>query len=140
MADDPRLSEWLRAFLKAHEGVAGTVHLREGDRLVERAAVNIPPPVRAKTAVIPRGKGMAGLAWSRARPVQTCNLKEDDTGDVRPGAKAVDALGAVALPVFEEGLEGEELRAVVGIAYADARILDDPTLAALQAAARDLPS
>ena len=43
------------------------------------------------------GKGMAGLAWQHDKPIQTCNLKEDSSGQVRPGAKAVDAQGAVAV-------------------------------------------
>src|SRR3954471_25040413 len=113
MAHDPELERWLRGFLDAHEGIAGTAHQRQADLLVLRAAINIPPPVRRATETIPRGKGMAGLAWERNRAVATCNLKTDATGDVRPGARAVDAQGAVAIPVRDEA---GEVRAVVGIA------------------------
>ena len=67
------------------------VDLNRGNYLSFRA-------VRA-TEVIPRGKGMAGLAWERDEIVSTCNLKTDETGDVRPGAKAVDAQAALAIPV-----------------------------------------
>ena len=49
----------------------GTVHLLEGDVLKIAAAVNIPPPVVRATEVIPRGKGMAGLAWERDEIVST---------------------------------------------------------------------
>src|SRR5690606_7161975 len=66
------------------------------------ACVRIPAPVIAATRTIPKGKGMAGLAWERDRPVQTCNLKTDSSGDVRPGARAVDAQAAVAIPVRNE--------------------------------------
>lgn len=109
---------WLEAFIAAHGGIAGTIHARvagpgQEGQLELCAAVRIPKPVIDATRVIPKGKGMAGLAWERAEPVQTCNLKTDETGDVRPGAKAVDAQAAVALPV--NGPEG--LRAVVGIAF-----------------------
>src|SRR5690606_22691876 len=90
---------WLSKYVGAHGGVAGSVHRLEGGALVLKAAFNLPPPVIAATRTIPKGKGMAGLAWERGRPVTTCNLKTDETGDVRPGAKAVDAAAAVALPV-----------------------------------------
>jgi L-methionine (R)-S-oxide reductase len=46
--------------------------------------------------------------------VQTCNLQTDDSGTVRPGAKAVNAQAAVALPVLDA--TGGVL-AVVGIAW-----------------------
>ncbi len=91
---------WLKAFLGRHGAVAGTVHVTlddDPDLLALRAAVNIPPKVQEVTARVPRGKGMAGLALERAQPVSTCNLQTDETGDVRPGAKAVAAQAAVAL-------------------------------------------
>jgi hypothetical protein len=40
------------------------VHERHGETLRLSAAVNIPPPVVRATETIPKGKGMAGLAWS----------------------------------------------------------------------------
>jgi L-methionine (R)-S-oxide reductase len=119
---------WLEAFIARAEGVAGTVHRIEGDILELSAAYRIPPPVIAVTMQIPRGKGMAGLAWERDKPVQTCNLREDQTGDVRPGAKAVDAKGAVALPIKAES---GQIIGVVGVAYADDRELDQDTLTRL---------
>jgi hypothetical protein len=119
---------WLEGFVARADGVAGTVHRIEGEILALTAAHRIPPPVVAVTAQIPRGKGMAGLAWEREKPVQTCNLRDDQTGDVRPGAKAVDAKGAVALPV--KGEAGQVI-GVVGVAYADDRELDQDTLTRL---------
>src|SRR5688572_32848330 len=108
------LETWLRDFIGAHGGVAGSVHMLEGDLLTLRASLNLPPPVVAATRTIPKGKGMAGLAWEREKPVLTCNLKADDTGDVRPGAKAVQAAAAIAIPVTHAG---GTVRAVVGIAF-----------------------
>jgi len=102
----------LQDLLARHGAIAGTVHERRGEHLHLIAHVHIPPPVQERSRRIPRGKGMAGLAWERGVPVQTCNLKTDDTGDVRPGARAVEASAAVALPV------GEPLRGVVGVAFA----------------------
>lgn len=127
---------WLATFLQSHDAAAGTVHVRGASMLELAAAINIPPPVLEKTRSIPHGKGMAGLAWSRDAPVSTCNLKTDETGDVRPGAKAVDAAAAVALPVHDAA---GEIRAVVGIAFAEERPLGADELARLAKAAEQLP-
>ena len=124
---------WLEAFVHAHGGVAGSVHRRMGEVLEATAFCRIPEEVQRLTATIPLGKGMAGLAWSRGVPVSTCNLATDATGDVRPGARAVAAQAAVALPVFED--EGR-VRAVVGLAFAHEVL---PTLDVLLAAAAHLP-
>lgn len=97
---------------------SGTVHLHENDGLRLTAAVNIPPPVQQIVAWVPNGKGMAGLALQRCEPVQTCNLQEDRSGNVKPGAKAVNAQAAVAIPV--QNAAGH-VRAVVGIAFQDER-------------------
>src|SRR5688500_14507923 len=133
---DDALQAWLARFLADHEGAAGTVHLRRGELLEIAAAVNIPPKVVELTATIPRGRGMAGLAWERDRPVSTCNLATDASGDVRPGAKAVDARAAAALPIHDEA---GEVVAVVGIAWADERDVGDDALAELARAATGLP-
>ena len=127
---------WLRAFIQQHGAVAGTIHLRGPEALALAAAVNIPPKVREIVAVIPRGKGMAGLAWERDEPVHTCNLKTDETGDVRPGAKAVDANAAVAIPIH--GPDGA-LRGVVGIAFMGERDITAGELEALTRQAEALP-
>jgi L-methionine (R)-S-oxide reductase len=128
--------DWLKQFLFAHGAVAGTVHLRDGEVLTLSASVNIPPPVVEKTRVIPKGKGMAGLAWERDTPVSTCNIKADASGDVRPGAKAVDAAAAVAIPVHDTA---GALRAVVGLAFADDREFSPAELDRFARAAEALP-
>jgi L-methionine (R)-S-oxide reductase len=127
---------WLQQNLAEHDAIAGTVHLRVEDELELVAAVNIPDPVLAVVQRIPRGKGMAGLAFARNEPVSTCNLKTDDTGDVRPGARAVDAQAAVALPVHDR--DGE-VRATVGFAFKDERELTRDELDRLAGAAEGLP-
>src|SRR5687767_9071894 len=130
------LDQWLRSYIARNGGVAGTVHLRGSDQLELRAAVNIPPKVVEIVREIPRGKGMAGLAWERDEPVHTCNLKSDTSGDVRPGAKAVDANAAVAIPIHDAG---GALRGVVGIAYMGERDITEAELAGLRAQAEALP-
>ena len=130
------MNAWLRELLAKHAAVAGTVHVVRGDALAIVAAVNIPPRVQEVTATIPLGKGMAGLAWQHDKPIQTCNLKEDSSGAVKPGAKAVDARAAVALPVHDG--DGK-VRAVVGLAWMDERELSDGELAAISESAAKLP-
>jgi L-methionine (R)-S-oxide reductase len=127
---------WLKGFLAEHGGIAGTVHLLRGDVLKLASHVNIPPPVVSLTETIPFGKGMAGLAWERDEVVATCNLKSDTSGDVRPGAKAVDAQAALAIPVHGAG---GGLRAVVGIAFMGERNFSEQELKAFEDAASQLP-
>lgn len=129
--------EWLEEFVRQSKGVAGTVHLRSGpDELSLAAAVHIPEPVRRIVQRIPRGKGMAGLAFERDQPISSCNIKTDTSGQVRPGARAVDAQAAIALPVHDEG---GRVRAVVGVAFRHDRELSDVELTALAKAAASLP-
>jgi hypothetical protein len=127
---------WLQSFVAEHQAAAGTVHLFENGGLKLAASVNIPPPVQQIVAWVPNGKGMAGLALQRKEPVQTCNLQEDSSGNVKPGAKAVNAQAAVALPVLDAG---GEVRAVVGIAFQDEREFTAADLEALTVSASTLP-
>ena len=128
---------WLEKFLADHHGVAGTVHRRTADDDLELvAAVNIPPPVQDIVRRVPRGKGMAGLAYERNEPVSTCNIQTDATGQVRPGAKMVGAQAGVALPVVDAR---GEVRAIVGIAYKEERTLLESELAALARESSSLP-
>jgi hypothetical protein len=106
--------EWLESFIAGQGGIAGTVHVQRGEDLYLTAAHNIPPPVIAIVAHVPHGKGMGGMAQVKKQPVQTCNLQTDETGNIKPGAKAVDAQAAIALPVLDEA---GAVRAVVGIAW-----------------------
>jgi L-methionine (R)-S-oxide reductase len=129
---EANLEAWLRTYVKQNGGVAGTVHLRGDAALELKAAVNIPPKVVELVRAIPRGKGMAGLAWERDEPVHTCNLKTDATGDVRTGAKAVDANAAVAIPIHDA--QGQ-IRGVVGIAYMGERDITQQELDSLKAQA-----
>lgn len=127
---------WLAGFLARHGGSSGTVHFFQDGGLRLAAAVNIPEKVCQIVAWVPWGKGMAGLALERGVPIQTCNLKEDASGSVKPGAKAVDAKAAVALPVKDAA---GAVRAVVGIAFPDERQFSESDLAALADSAATLP-
>ena len=127
---------WLAEFLRAHGGVAGSVHRMAGGELALAASVNLPPPVIEAVKRVPMGRGMAGQAAESKVPFQTCNLKADPSATVRPGARLVSAQAAVALPVLNT--EGA-VRAVVGIAFAREGEIAAPELGRLTAAAARLP-
>ncbi len=131
MTQGEELQSWLSRFLGQAGAVAGTVHLHADGGLRLAAAVNIPQKVQEIVAWVPNGKGMAGLALERGVPIQTCNLKEDNSGAVKPGAKAVNAQAAVAIPVRAGGV----IVAVVGIAFAEEREIQGEELQRLEDAA-----
>lgn len=127
---------WLEGYVRANDGVAGTVHMRQGDGLTLAAAFQIPPPVLEAVRWVPWGKGMAGMALETGEAVTTCNLKEDDSGRVKPGAKAVSAQAAVALPIKDES---GNVTAVVGVAFQEEREIGPEMIGRLIAAASGLP-
>lgn len=136
MNKDNSLDQWLSELLTQVQASSGTVHLPENDGLRLAAAINIPAQVQQIVAWVPNGKGMAGLALQRREPVQTCNLQEDKSGNVKPGAKAVNAQAAVALPV--QNAAGE-VRGVVGIAYQHEREFTAAQLEELSRAVSTMP-
>lgn len=128
--------QWLERFLDEFGAVAGSVHEQRGTDLHLTAAQNLPSPVIAAVAVVPHGKGMAGLAQVNKEPVQTCNLQTDDSGAIKPGAKAVNAQAAIAVPVLSHA--GEVL-AVVGAAWMEEGEIGPDRECELMLAARSLP-
>jgi L-methionine (R)-S-oxide reductase len=128
--------EWLESLIAELHGAAGTVHVQHGEDLYLAAAHNIPPAVVAIVAHVPHGKGMAGVAQVKKIPVQTCNLQTDDTGNIKPGAKAVNAQAAIALPVFDGT---GAVRAVVGIAWSQEREIAPDEERAMMKLAAALP-
>lgn len=133
---DQALQDWLISLLDKEGAVAGSIHLQRGQDLVLAACHNLPPPVIAAVELVPRGKGMAGLAQIRKEPVQTCNLQDDESGQVRPGARAVNAQAAVALPVLTDH---GEVRGVVGLAWAHEGSLNEARQAELMAKVKAMP-
>ena len=128
--------DWLESFIAEQGGIAGTIHVQRGEDLYLTAAHNIPPNVIAIVARVPHGKGMAGVAQVKKEPVQTCNLQTDENGNVKPGAKAVDAQAAIALPVLDEA---GAVRAVVGIAWSSEGEIGPAEEQALMKVAATLP-
>src|SRR5690606_10644975 len=83
----------------------GTLHFldKETDLLTLRAQQGIPEFLIPKLSKIPIGKGMAGIAAERRRPVEMCNLQTDDSGVARPAAKETKVEGSIAAPMMLEG-------------------------------------
>jgi L-methionine (R)-S-oxide reductase len=127
---------FLETLLRNVDGVAGTVHEQRGEDLYLTAAQNIPPPVIAIVTHVPHGKGMAGVAQVKKQPVQTCNLQTDDSGTIKPGAKAINGQAAIALPVLDDY---GDVRAVVGVAWAHERELDSEFEQSMMRLAATLP-
>lgn len=132
----PDVAEWLEAFLRRHSSVAGCVHLARPDGIVLVAASNIPAEVQNAVAVLTPGKGMAGVTVERKQPVVIRDVQNDDSGVLRPRARTVRVRGSVSVPVLDED---HELLAVVGIGFADDRDISEEEVAALGAAAADIP-
>ena len=132
---DPASQAWLEGFIADHDGVAGTAHVDDGGDLRLVAAVNIPPPLLDIVAKVAHGKGMAGQAQLDRAPVQTCNLQTDTNGPFNPAARLAGGAAAVALPV----LDGDLVRAVVGITFAYEGEIAAESLTTLSAAAAGFP-
>jgi L-methionine (R)-S-oxide reductase len=114
---DARTPPWDKILdrLLGHYGCpVGTVHVLDPSSGMLKLAAQrgLPPPVLDKVGTIPIGKGMAGIAAERREPVQVCNLQQDNSGTVRPGAKLTRMEGSLAAPM----LDGERLLGVLGIA------------------------
>jgi putative methionine-R-sulfoxide reductase with GAF domain len=114
MQFEPQDLAKLQSILAELKADSGTVHATGPDGALHlRAAIGIPEPVLAIVKIVPVGKGMAGLAAERKCAVNSCNLQQDTTGDVRPGARATGLAGSVAVPVLSA--DGRVL-GVVGVA------------------------
>ncbi len=92
----------------------GTLHyLDEKTQLLKlKAQQGIPDFLIPKLSEIPIGKGMAGIAAERQKPVEMCNLQTDDSGVARPAAKETKVEGSIAVPMMLDG----KLYGVFGIA------------------------
>lgn len=118
---------WLERYVRSHGGVAGSIHSCDGIALHLMAALAIPDPVLESILVVPRGKGLAGVAFAERRSIVSLSLEAEHRrgrGDA-PGASA-------AIPVLDDY---GDVRAVVGIAFANPRSLAPGDLEALSRSA-----
>jgi len=125
----PDLDQSLRAIVAHFHAQIGTIHALEPDGMLHMKAhtPGIPDAVLSVTQVIPVGKGIAGLAVERKAPVNLCNIQQDKSGDVRPGARATGAMGSLCVPM----LSGDDVVGALGIASMGERTFTDDEVAVL---------
>ncbi len=113
MDSETRLQQALMEAITHLAADSGTIHLKTPGRLELSLAAShaIPDNVLEIVRVVPWGKGMAGLAAERARPVDACNIQSTPSPDVRPGARATGVQGAIVVPM----LLGDEVTGTIGI-------------------------
>ena len=104
----------LTDIIQAFDCSTGTIHTldKQTTLLQLKAQQGIPEFLLPRMASIPIGKGMAGIAAERKKPVEMCNLQTDDSGVARPAAKETKVEGSIAVPMMLEG----ELYGTLGIA------------------------
>lgn len=104
----------LTEILNAFDCSTGSIHTLDQDSqlLHLKAYQDIPELLLPKMTLIPIGKGMAGVAAERKRPVQICNLQTDESGVARPSAKETKVEGSIAVPLMLNG----RLHGILGIA------------------------
>jgi GAF domain-containing protein len=126
----PALSEALDRVLGHFGCVTGTLHRFDPASGLLRlcAQRGLPESLLPRVQMIPVGKGMAGLAAERRRPVQVCNLQTDITGVARPAARDSGMAGSIAVPL----LQGGALRGVLGVAGPTIHEFDEEEIALLQ--------
>lgn len=130
------LPQVLDKILSHFECVTGTVHVLDDSGMLELLAQRgIPDSIIDKVSRIPVGKGMAGLAAERRKPVQVCNLQTDESGDVRPGAKDTAMAGSVAAPIFDAS---GELVGTLGVAKPVAYDFSDEEMELLESLGRSI--
>lgn len=117
---------------------SGTIHFLGDDGLLHLAAASpgMPSAVLAVIQAIPVGKGMAGLAVERREPVSACNIQNDTSGDVRPGARATSMAGAIVVPIFRD----DDVVGALGVANRSERTFTEGEITKLLEAGRSLSS
>ena len=111
--ESPNWENLLKSVLEHFNCSTGTLHFLDNDSLLQlQAQIGIPEFLIPKLSTIPIGKGMAGIAAERRKPVEMCNLQTDDSGIARPSAKDTKVEGSLAAPL----LYNEKLFGTIGIA------------------------
>ncbi|MDF4202637.1 GAF domain-containing protein [Maribacter sp. SA7] len=111
--DTPNWDDLLKLILAHFDCSTGTLHFLDENSLLQlKSQVGIPEFLIPKLSTIPIGKGMAGIAAERRKPVEMCNLQTDDSGVARPSAKDTKVEGSLAAPL----MHNDNLYGTIGIA------------------------
>lgn len=107
--------KWLAGVLRRFGCQTGTLHRTDdtGDHLRLVAQIGVPESLWEKIALIPFGKGIAGVAAANRKPVEICNLQQDLGSVALPGARQTGVSGSLAVPVLS--LDGERVLGTLGI-------------------------
>ncbi|WP_396634151.1 GAF domain-containing protein [Maribacter sp. R86514] len=109
----PNWDNLLKLILEHFKCATGTLHFLDKASLLQlQSQVGIPEFLIPKLSTIPIGKGMAGIAAERRKPVEMCNLQTDDSGVARPSAKDTKVEGSLAAPL----MYSDNLYGTIGIA------------------------
>lgn len=92
----------LETLLKNFGCETGTIHQAlDGARVLTLVCqIGVPEFLIEKIAVIPFGKGIAGVAAERKEPVELCNLQQDLGGVAKVDARQTGVSGSLAVPIF----------------------------------------
>lgn len=111
--NDPDWNGLLAAVLNTFDCSTGTLHFLDTDNILQlETQIGIPDFLIPKLSSIPVGKGMAGIAAERMKPVEMCNLQTDASGVARPSAKDTKVEGSLAAPLILKN----KLYGTIGIA------------------------
>lgn len=135
------IAVWLAAFVERHGGFVGSVHLADSaaaGQIFLTASYNLPASIQNAAAVIPIGKGVAGVAAQRREPVVMADLQTDSSGIARPLARASESTSSVTLPVSSP-TDPETLLAVVGLGFEHGREFTDDDIALFMRDATTIP-
>lgn len=138
----PDTAASLAAVVRAIGADTGTLHFAAHGGSLVLAAVHgtLPAAVLDQIREIPQGKGMAGLCAHRNEPVTWCNLSQDATGAVQPGARGTGLKGSIVVPVRR----GSDVVGTLGVANRNERNFSqvevEQLLACAAALARFAPS
>ena len=115
---------------------SGTIHRLDANTqmlCLKASGPGMPPTVLEKIEHIPIGKGMAGLAVERNKPINSCNIQTDASGDVNPGAKATGLHGSIVVPIHDA--KGNAVGSL-GIATKEDRMFTDEEIEELDKCGR----
>lgn len=109
LKEQTSVQDWqqlLSEILIAFDCSTGTIHVLDDEtRLLKlQAKQGIPDNLLPKLNEIPIGKGMAGIAAERKKPVELCNLQTDGSGVARPAAREAKVEGSIAAPMVMDEL------------------------------------
>ncbi|MEN9866231.1 MAG: hypothetical protein RL748_1821 [Pseudomonadota bacterium] len=127
--------KWLEAAIATLGAMAGTVHVQRDTTLHLTAAHHIPVSTLTIITRVAYGKGMSGLAQSRKKPVQQCDLLSE--AELHADPKPVTVHACIAMPLLDAQ---SEVLAVIGFAFEEPGDLDEARQQTIAAVVQEFAS